>query len=103
MIYAREVIDLLAAFPGREWSMEQIVRHVSRGMSTGKQQRERYRKGVRRVLDALVEAHIVEYKPARRGCRRLYRWKAFPERDRMWDNGAAEVASAALASQPDAQ
>lgn len=72
--YAREVIELLAAFPGREWKMRDVVRHVSRGRPTSKQERERYRKGVRRVMEALVEARVVQYKPARPGGTTLYRW-----------------------------
>ena len=32
MKYAHEVIDLLAAYPGREFRMAEILRHVSRGM-----------------------------------------------------------------------
>lgn len=75
MLYAREVIDLLAAFPGREWRMAQIVNHVARGKPAYVQQRERVRQGVRRVLLRLVEARCVEYRPARRGGTTLYRWR----------------------------
>lgn len=77
MLYAREVIDLLATpeFAGREWRMGEIVNHVARGRPASKQQRERYRKGVRRVLEALIEAKCVQYKPARSGSVTLYRWR----------------------------
>lgn len=76
MLYAREVIDLMAAFPGREWKMAELVHHVARGRPTSKQERERIRKGVRRVLEALIEAKVVQYKPARSGSVTLYRWRA---------------------------
>ncbi len=101
--YAREVIDLLAALPGREWRMHEIVRHVSRARHTGKQERERIRKGVRRALQALIEVHVVQYKPTRSGGATLYRWKVSQKRAAMWDNAPATVAPAALASQPDEQ
>lgn len=72
--YAKEVIELVGAFPGREWRMQEIVTYVSRGRPTSKQERERYRKGVRRVMDALIEAKIVQRKPARPGGTPLYIW-----------------------------
>jgi len=75
MQYARDVIDLLAAFPGREWRMAEIVNHVARGRPHSKQQRNRYRQGVRRVLLALIDAKVAEFKPARQGGTTLYRWK----------------------------
>lgn len=75
MLFAREVIDLLAAFPGREWRMAEIVNHVARGRPNSKQQRNRYRQGVRRVMLALIDAKTVQIKPARRGGTTLYRWK----------------------------
>jgi hypothetical protein len=61
---------------GREWKMHELVFKVAPKWPTCKQERERLRKGVRRVLDCLIEAKAVEYKPARRGGTRLYRWKA---------------------------
>lgn len=75
MLYARDVIDLLAAFPGREFRMAEVVNHVARGRPGSKQQRNRYRQGVRRVMLSLIDAKVVEFKPARRGGTTLYRWK----------------------------
>jgi len=55
--------------------MAEIVNHVARGRPSSKQQRERYRKGVRRVLEALIEAKCVQYKPGRANRSPiLYRW-----------------------------
>lgn len=76
MLYAAEVINLMAAFPGREWRMGEIVNHVARGRPSSKQQRERYRKGVRRVLEALIRSKCVQFKPAKPGGTTLYRWKS---------------------------
>ena len=75
MLFAKEVIDLMAAFPGREWRMGEIVNHVARGRPPSKQQRNRYRQGVLRVIRELIEARVIEFKPARRGGTALYRWK----------------------------
>lgn len=88
MLFAREVIDLLATpeFAGREWRMGEIVNHVARGRPSSKAARERYRKGVRRVLEALIEAKCVQYKPGRANRSPiLYRWKVGHEAVEMQD------------------
>lgn len=56
MKYAREVIDLMAAFPGREFRMAEILRHVTRGMSLSESRRGTVREGVRQVLIDLVKS-----------------------------------------------
>jgi hypothetical protein len=74
--FAKEVLELLTAFPDREWRLGQIVNHVARGRPTSKQARERYRKGVRRVMEALIESKTVEYRPGRTDkSPTLYRWR----------------------------
>ena len=77
MKYAREVIDLMAAFPGRDFRMAQIVRHVGRGVPESVVERERLRKGVRRVLEALADQGLVERDapPLCRGAAAAYRWR----------------------------
>lgn len=76
MLYAAEVTNLLAAYPGRDFRMVQIVRHVANGRPHSKQQRDRYRQGVLRVIRALVDADLVRCKPGLRGQPALYRWKS---------------------------
>lgn len=78
MRYAREVMTAMAlpANDGREWRMGELVFEVAPKWPASKQERERIRKGVRRVLEALVAARAVQYKPARPGGTALYRWKA---------------------------
>lgn len=78
MRYAREVMDLMAPFPGRSWRIAEIVNHVARGRPASKQQRERYRKGVRRVLESLIEMGCVEREPAQNGGTTRYRWRHAP-------------------------
>lgn len=59
MKYASEVIDLLAAYPGREFRMIHIVRHIVGGRPD-RAEWERVRRGVRRVLGYLEESGVVE-------------------------------------------
>ena len=74
MKYAKEVIDLLAAYPGREFRMIQIVRHIDLG-ATGSA-RQRVRNGVLRVLQSLEEHGQIECTPAeKRGGYSTYAWK----------------------------
>lgn len=56
MKYAKEVIGLLAAHPGRKFRMGHIIRHVTKGREVGAAQRQAVRVGVRRVIDELVES-----------------------------------------------
>ncbi len=81
MRYAAEVIELLAAFPGREWKMIEIVNHVARGRPSSKQLRNRYREGIRLVLLTLIDCGLVMRKPARPGGTPLYTWRESAKRD----------------------
>ncbi len=54
MKYAHEVIDLLAAFPGRRFKMRQIINHVA--PRADQRQRAVVRTGVWRVLVALEKS-----------------------------------------------
>ncbi|TFL14204.1 hypothetical protein CSC67_08615 [Pusillimonas caeni] len=54
MKYAKEVIDLMAAYPGRKFKMRHIVNYVAPGAST--RQKASIREGVRRVVLALEES-----------------------------------------------
>ena len=99
MKYAKEVIDLLAAYPGREFRMIQIVRHVADGRTASTVEWERIRKGVRRVLVSLQESGQVQFHSPRErtGTYILYRWKPGHEilsnRDGIRDNIGRELAS----------
>jgi len=54
MKYAREVIDLLAAYPGHKFRMRYIVNHVAR--ATNSRQPASVRVGVHRVLRMLEDS-----------------------------------------------
>lgn len=76
MKYAKEVIELLAAYPGRDWKMAQVIREVSGARSMTLKERQRLRVGVARVLSDLGREGIITIKPpmVRRGGYALYRW-----------------------------
>lgn len=78
MLYARDVIDLLGAYPGRDWKMVEIVRHVSRGIEMNERQKRSIRKAVLRVMQALQSSGLVLVRPptAARGGFAHYRWKS---------------------------
>lgn len=74
MKYASEVIDLLAAYPGKHFRMAEIVRYVD--PAAGGAHRQRLRNGIHRVIQALEEHGQVERRSAqRRGGFDTYAWK----------------------------
>lgn len=75
MLYAKEVIDLLACFPGREFRMIHIVRHVAKGRPSSIQQRDRLRRGILNVLHVLIDAGVVRRRAGRRGQPAYYAWR----------------------------
>lgn len=60
MKYASEVLHLMRPYPGRAFRMAQLVRDASGGRPLSPRQTEAVRKGVRRVLDHLIETGQVE-------------------------------------------
>ena len=58
MKYAREVIDLMACYPGRHFKVRQLVRHAAPTASPA--QRASIRVSVHRVLRALEESGQIE-------------------------------------------
>lgn len=55
MKYGREVLGLMRPHPNRYFSMAQIIRDVSRDRELTIRQYEATRKGIRRVLEHLIE------------------------------------------------
>lgn len=56
--YAREVIDLMAAYPGRRWTMGELVTYLT-GPAPMKVDRDRVRQGVHRVIRGLEDSGTV--------------------------------------------
>jgi hypothetical protein len=53
MQYARDLIDLMAAYPGRSFRMGDLVNYCGGGRATTKEKRGSVREGIRRVLAEL--------------------------------------------------
>lgn len=76
MKYAREVMDLMAAFPGREFKMDGLVRYAAGSRATTLKERRAIRKAIYRVLEALVDAGCVLTEPPNKvGGYTKYRWR----------------------------
>lgn len=77
MQYVREVMDLMAAFPGREFKMAGLVRYATGDKALDLKARRAARKAAMRVIKALVETGTVTVRPAGpRGGGANYSWKA---------------------------
>lgn len=78
MLYAREVIELMGAYPGREFRMVQIVRYVTKNKHMDLRERRATRKAVLRALAAFAESGAVFVRPpeATRGAPVFYCWKS---------------------------
>jgi hypothetical protein len=73
--YAKEVLDLMAAYPGRGFKMREIINYIAPKV-VGRE-RHTVRRGVLRVVDELVEMGSIDRYPphAVRGESTLYTWK----------------------------
>ena len=75
MRYAREVINLMAAYPGRQFRMAQLVNSIA-GSRAEHKERKAVKMGVYRVLQQLQEAGSIEItSPDGRGASALYAWR----------------------------
>ena len=83
MKYAREVIELMGAYPGRQFKMAELVNYVS-GRHPSKREKNAVRQATLRVLRTLQDSGtVLAHKPeSARGGSVLYEWK-------LTDAGAA--------------
>lgn len=68
--------DLLSCYPGRQFRMYELVRHVSKGRVLPKGERAKYERGIQRAMRALAEHGLVEIvkpEPGRYGD--MYVWR----------------------------
>jgi fructose-1,6-bisphosphatase/sedoheptulose 1,7-bisphosphatase-like protein len=76
MQYAREVMDLMGAYPGREFRMAGIVRYIV-GKTADARRKKACTEAVRRVLQALKDSGAIEIKEAEcNGAPATYTWKS---------------------------
>jgi len=74
--YAHEVMDLMACYPGRQFRLMELVRHVSRGRNLNTTEKTRIQRGVQRVMEAFQSTGSVEIQEPDEGCHgRTYAWR----------------------------
>jgi len=78
MKYVAEITDLMAAFPGRDFKMAEIVRYVAGGRKLDRRGTEAVRRSTRNALHTMQETGVILVRPptALRGGFALYRWRA---------------------------
>jgi len=78
-LYAREVLQLLGAHPGREFRMAQIRRYVETQLNvpeTDVARREAIRQGLVRVLEELIATGaVIAVRPPKNRRSRRYIWR----------------------------
>lgn len=75
MKYAREVIELMSAYPGRDFRMAELVRYVNPGATTD--QKHSLRRAILRVLDLLEDTGAILKQPAAEsGGFAEYQWRS---------------------------
>lgn len=77
MLYATEIIELMAAFPGRDFKMAHVVNYVIDGKEINLREKRAVRKAVIRAITALSSTGCVLIRPPRasRGGYANYRWR----------------------------
>lgn len=76
MRFAREVIDLMAPFPGRPFRMQQLVRYAVAGKPLDGPAKKAARKAMARVLTHLEQSgHVKKVPAALRGGYAQYSWE----------------------------
>lgn len=79
MKYAAEIMSLMAAYPGRQFRMRQLVASIV-GNKADDREKKQVRMGVWRVLKLLEESgHIVVEAQEGRGASAQYAWKTFSD------------------------
>lgn len=78
MKYASEVIELMGAYPGREFRMREIVRYATKGRAMGEQERKATRLAIWRAVCAFIDngSILTREEKAKRGAPVFYRWKS---------------------------
>ena len=77
MLYARELIDFMGAFPGRDFKMVELVGYIANGRTLDLREKRAVRKAAHRAVDALAASGCILVRPPRasRGGFAHYRWR----------------------------
>jgi len=77
LLYAREIMELMGAYPGRDFKMVELVTYVLGDQEADLRTKRAVRKGALRAIEALSSTGCVLVRPPRasRGGYAHYRWK----------------------------
>lgn len=78
MKYASEVLGIMRPYPGKEFRIGQLVKQVAGREKVSPPEVEAMRKGIRRVLDDLIEIGYVE-RAGRNTNSVSYVWRGHPK------------------------
>lgn len=74
MLYGKQVIELMAAYPGRAWVMRQLINYIN--PSAGRVERLAMQRAVHRVMVCLqATGSVTITKPEKFGGQNRYSWK----------------------------
>jgi hypothetical protein len=78
MLYARELIEFMGAWPGRDFKMVELVGYIANGRVLDIREKRAVRKAALRAVEALSASGCILVRPPRasRGGFAHYRWKA---------------------------
>ena len=76
MLYVGDLIDLMAAFPGREWRMKDLINYCRKGRRITPTQRRAIAIAVFRAIRALEGTGVIAIKRSPvRGSYAIYVWR----------------------------
>ena len=76
MLYAREILELMGAYPGRDFRIKEIINYVKNGRELTPRARQSMHVAVFRVLRELEQSQSIEVRRTdKNGGYSVYRWK----------------------------
>lgn len=75
MLYAREVLELMGSYPGREFRIKEIINYARNGRNLTPKARRSMHVAVFRVLRELEQSQTIEVERSQNGRYSIYRWK----------------------------
>lgn len=77
MLYARELIEFMGAWPGRDFKMNDLVGYIANGRALELREKRAVRKATLRAVEALAKTGSLIVRPPRasRGGYAHYRWR----------------------------
>lgn len=92
MKYAKEILDLMPAYPGRKFRLVELVRHVSKGRAICQTEKTRLQRGIQRVMVEMARNGSVSiHEPEKGGHGRQYEWNVTVPSHRAANNVTRSV------------